>query len=286
MTDNLDLSAIREHYDTLSPLYDRFWGEHLHHGYWTDGESASAAQVRLIRELAAFAGLPRGARVLDVGCGVGGTSVWLARELGCEVLGITLSPVQVALATRRARAAGCGERVRFAEHDANRLALPPQSFDAVWVVECSEHLFDKPRFLQDCARVLRPGGVLALAAWIAHPGPPAHAQFVREVCHAMLCPSLGSMAGYEAWLRAAGFTGVRAREIAHHVAPTWIHAAALLRRPALRTILRVAPPRTRDFAAAFATMRDAYAAGALGYAFFSGRSNHEHAQPSPSPATA
>src|SRR3954468_14084158 len=98
-----DLVAIRDHYDRLSPFYARFWGEHIHHGLWQDGESPAEAQQKLVEELAQRAGIPHATRVLDVGCGMGGSAFWLARELGCSVFGITLSPVQVAIATKRAR---------------------------------------------------------------------------------------------------------------------------------------------------------------------------------------
>jgi tocopherol O-methyltransferase len=270
MADLVELSAIREHYDTLSPLYARLWGEHLHHGYWTDGESPAEAQLKLVEQLVRFGELPSGARVLDVGSGIGGPALWLAGKLGCEVHGITLSPVQVEIARQKARAAGLGHRVHFETHDANQLDFPAQSFDTVWVVECSEHLFDKPQFLRACARVLRPGGVIALAAWTACPATFEHAQLVRDVCRGMLCPALASVADYEAWLQAAGFTGVRAREITRHIAPTWDRAQTLLQRSDVRAVLRGASQRTREFARAFTSIHEAYAVGAMGYAFLRG----------------
>src|SRR5207237_10607476 len=103
---------IREHYDRLAPLYRRFWGDHLHHGYWENGESLHEAQVKLIAKLSAQARIPRGARVLDLGCGFGASSLWLARHFGCSVIGVTLSPVQQAVATREARRQVLAHRVR------------------------------------------------------------------------------------------------------------------------------------------------------------------------------
>lgn len=99
-------NAIRDHYDILAPYYHRFWGDHIHHGFGENGESLPEAQLNLVEKLAACARIPRGARVLDVGCGVGGSALWLGRELGCSVLGITVSGVQVEIARRAAAAAG------------------------------------------------------------------------------------------------------------------------------------------------------------------------------------
>jgi len=79
----VNTNAIRSHYDRLSILYWWLWGEHIHHGFWRNGESPHQAQVRLIEELAERTQIRRGAKVLDVGCGLGGSSFWLAHELGC-----------------------------------------------------------------------------------------------------------------------------------------------------------------------------------------------------------
>ena len=153
----VNTNAIRSHYDRLSLFYWWLWGEHIHHGFWRNGESPDEAQVHLIEELADRARVQRGAKVLDVGCGLGGSSFWLARKLNCSVLGITISPMQKRLAERRARFFGLTNRVCFAVRDANELDFETESFDAIWSVECSEHLFEKERFIRNCARVLRPG---------------------------------------------------------------------------------------------------------------------------------
>jgi cyclopropane fatty-acyl-phospholipid synthase-like methyltransferase len=64
--------------------------------------------VKPVERLAARARIPPGARVLDVGCGLGGSALWLARRLGRAVLDLTISPVQAALARARAQADGLG----------------------------------------------------------------------------------------------------------------------------------------------------------------------------------
>ena len=61
------IDDIRAHYDRLSVHYQRFWGDHIHHGYFEEAEPQAEAQIKLVRRLAEFAGIERGARVLDVG---------------------------------------------------------------------------------------------------------------------------------------------------------------------------------------------------------------------------
>ncbi|KAI1762817.1 S-adenosyl-L-methionine-dependent methyltransferase [Hypoxylon sp. FL1150] len=99
---------IKLHYNVASDYYYSLWGQHIHHGLFrTAGESKEQAQVNLINLLLEISALPPRARVLDVGCGVGGTSRFLARERGCNVTGITISGRQVEIA-RQVTAAEIG----------------------------------------------------------------------------------------------------------------------------------------------------------------------------------
>ena len=265
---------IRRHYDRLSVFYRALWGDHLHHGYWENTESPAEAQIKLIERLAARARIPPGARVLDVGYGLGGSALWLARHLHCSVLGLTISPVQAAMAVDQARAEKLEPRPRFEVADANHLDLPPQIFDAVWIIESSEHLRDKRRFIECCARVLRPGGALALCAWlVADPLPrPEHHRLIAKVCRGMLCPSLASLPDYIAWMRGAGFEAIEAEDITRRVQKTWTLCSTLIRQPALtRLLARLGDPGIRRFIRAFPAIRRAYAERAMSYAMFTAR---------------
>jgi tocopherol O-methyltransferase len=143
--------------------------------------------VNLVARLAERAGVPRSARVLDVACGLGGSALWLARHLDYSVTGITRSPAQAQMASKGARAGKLTERLRFLVLDANHLDLAPESFEVVWVIECSEHLADKARFLASCARLLGSGGRLALCAWVVtERGIAEHRQLIAEACRGML----------------------------------------------------------------------------------------------------
>jgi tocopherol O-methyltransferase len=266
------VDAVRAHYDRLAFCYRIFWGEHIHHGYWEDGESPQTAQVQLVARLAERAAIPHGARVLDVGCGFGGSALWLARQRGCCVTGITISPVQAQRANEQARAEHLTDRVQFLVLDANQLDLSAASFDVVWVIECSEHLVDKPRFIADCARLLRPGGKLALCAWLAADTPrPEQAQLIAQVCQGMLCPSLASLRQYTDWMDAAGFDDVVAEDITQHVQSTWTCCTALLERPEVQAFAWLLDEQTRAFIQAFAAIRLAYAEGTMAYGMFTAR---------------
>jgi MPBQ/MSBQ methyltransferase len=124
------------------------------------------AKAAFVHELARWSGLdqlPPGSRVLDVGCGIGGSARILARDYGLDVLGISISPAQIARATALTPASE--PHCRFAVMDALDLSLAAGSFDAVWSVEACPHMPDKQRYANELLRVLRPGGRLAVADW-------------------------------------------------------------------------------------------------------------------------
>jgi len=76
-----DKHKIIEHYDLVSPYYRSLWGEHLHHGYWIRGdESKEQAQLQLIEHLARLSKVKPGSDILDIGCGLGASSLYLARN--------------------------------------------------------------------------------------------------------------------------------------------------------------------------------------------------------------
>src|SRR5262249_31119668 len=143
--------VIRWHYDLATPFYRLLWGRHIHHGLWDTTESPSVAQQKLTETLAAAARIEGGERVVDLGCGMGGSSIFLAKHRGCRVTGVTLSPVQRSWAACAAAWQGVARTTEFRCVDAEQAVFEPGSIDVLWSVECTEHLFDKPEFFRRAA---------------------------------------------------------------------------------------------------------------------------------------
>src|ERR671932_969619 len=103
-------TQIQQFYDASSGLWEQVWGEHMHHGYYgptgKEKKDRRQAQIDLIEELLSWAGVGQAEQILDVGCGIGGSSLYLAQKFDASVVGITLSPVQASRATERAQEAG------------------------------------------------------------------------------------------------------------------------------------------------------------------------------------
>src|SRR5262249_19187690 len=115
------------------------------------------------RILADLANIVPGSRVLDAGCGLGGTSLWLAEKRKVEVVGIAIGDDQIRFATKEANRRAITGSARFLVADFNAMPFPGHSFDVVWAQESLCHSKDKAVFFREAARVLRPDGCIVLA---------------------------------------------------------------------------------------------------------------------------
>ena len=122
--------------------------------------------VEATRELVKMAGFGSGLRILDVGCGLGGSARFLAAEYGCRAAGVDLTESYVEAARRLTAEVGLGAQVEYHLGDATALLFPEGSFEGILLQHCTMNVPDKGRLFAECARVLRPGGVLALHEWV------------------------------------------------------------------------------------------------------------------------
>jgi tocopherol O-methyltransferase len=136
----------------------------MHAGLWPAGvQSHAAALATLNRTLVARTAIAEGQRVFDAGCGAGSCALWLAQHCKVQVLGVTLLPHQAQQARRAAERLGLHPRASFACLDYADSGLPDGIFDVVWAVESLCHAPCSRAFLQEAARLLRPGGRLIIA---------------------------------------------------------------------------------------------------------------------------
>jgi len=256
--DSFTRKDIGDHYDQFAWAYSRYWGDHIHHGLFLNGEEdAQRAQEMMVRHCAARAELRAGMRVADVGCGHGITAAFLAREYSCHVLGLTISRKQVKLAKKNC--ASLDGQVRFELADAEAYAFAPSSFDVVWNMESSEHFFEKAAYLRRAADALKPGGKLMLAAWAGS----MQNELVRNIAQIFLCPELWTADQYVREIEAAGMKIVSREQLAAEVARTWEISAEQVRNS--RALLAVLPAAFRQFARGIDLIREGYRTGQFAY---------------------
>ncbi|MEV6315560.1 methyltransferase domain-containing protein [Streptomyces sp. NPDC051776] len=219
-------------YNDLSGLLTELFGGSLHEGYWRspdDPATMAEASRQLTDLLTEKLQVKPGDRVLDLGCGSGAPSIRLARTTGAQVVGITNSAVQIEAAVRNGQEAGLGDRVSFICADATVLDFEAESFDAVLMIESIFHLPDRLGALREVARVLRPGGRVALTDLLdLDPAPAPMEQAVgdlaehsREQGHAALVAKPVRLEEYSSLLEQAGLVLVERNDVTEHtVAPT------------------------------------------------------------------
>ena len=167
---------IAHHYDIGNSLYEMFLDDGLFYScayFENDDDSLEAAQRAKCRLIAAKLSLAPGQKILDIGCGWGGLAIYLASVENVDVLGVTLSKEQHALAQKRAQAAGVADRVRFELRDYREL---DQKFDRIVSVGMFEHV-GVPRYNEFFSKVdsLLPDDGVMLLHSIGHMSPPSTA---------------------------------------------------------------------------------------------------------------
>lgn len=222
----LDTDDVADIYDELIEVYEREWERQghraLHLGYYDDDHREhDEAAVNTMRVLAEAAGIEPDDRVLNVGCGAGSDSVFLARAHGVDVVGVNISESQLSLARDHARDAGIADRTAFRFDDFHELStVEDGSMDVYWGLEALSHSDDLSRALDQARRVLTEGGRLALADLFTRAGE--HSRSEREQLRTLedgLGVRLAPIHDLKRALAEAGFENVSVRDATAAVEP-------------------------------------------------------------------
>ncbi|MEZ5873238.1 MAG: methyltransferase domain-containing protein [Nitratireductor sp.] len=188
-----------EYDDTAIRFLEALWGE----GYLSPGGPDEVRRIVDGTDLT-------GKNVLDIGCGSGGITLFLAREYGpAHITGFDVEQPVIDAASRRAKAEGLADRVSFLKGYPGPLPFQPSQFDIVFSKDALIHVSDKESLFADLFRILKPGGVFVASDWLtSHDGEPSRE--MRDYLAAEgLSFGMASPSRYEAAMRKAGFTDVR-----------------------------------------------------------------------------
>lgn len=283
---------------SVSSLYDKwtnerllefYWGEHLHAGYYGDPpvkKDFIAAKIDMIDEMIKWGiAAPTTTffkrleltensdsgkvKILDVGCGIGGSTRHLAKRWPktSDVTGITISEAQAKHAASLARSQRV-DNAMFLECDAHDLPFSDGSFEIVWAVESEHYMPNKEHFIREMVRVLKPGGVLIIAAWNVRdtqtaPLSDSERNIVQFLLDEWCMTDFISIQEYVDLYKRNGLVEVLSDDWAVSTQPSWRHAVTVaLQDP--RGWMRAKPYQLWGLA------RDAYTILRLGGAFRKG----------------
>jgi len=235
------VDTTRDYYDSSDAdnFYFHVWGgEDIHVGiYESDEEPIRDASHRTVRRMLDALNLTPDSRVLDIGSGYGGSARVIAREIGCHVTALNLSPVQNRRAREMNAEQGLDRLIDVIDGSFEELPFPDASYDVVWCQDSILHSAKRDIVFREVDRVLRPGGEFIFT------DPMQQAAVDPDVLAPVLArihlPSMGSVAKYERYARELGWTTVALERMPDAIAKHYgsVHRELTARRSELARLV-------------------------------------------------
>ena len=219
---------IIQYYRECNNAYRDAWSldknMQLNLGLWKDGcKSLSQALNHLNREVAEKAEISKNHHVLDAGCGVGGTAIFLGQNYGCKVKGITLSPEQAKRANENAKKFKLQDQCSFEVMDFMNTGYPDEQFDIILGIESICYAEPKIDFLREAKRLLKPGGRLVLAENLqakADLNQQEYKILYEDAFHGCQVQSLDTAEQYQSNLSKVGFQSIQCLDYTEFIRPS------------------------------------------------------------------
>ena len=278
--------GIAKFYDESSAIWLDVWGEDMHHGYYPKGVKVDhkEAQIDMIDRSLNWAygssTKPVPTSMVDVGCGVGGSSRHITRkyETITKARGISLSPYQIERAKEFTKAQGLEEKVEYLVDDATNMKFSDNEFDLTWSMESGEHMPDKEVFFRELFRVTAPGGRIIIVTWCHRELTegeteltPKEKKLLGKINDAYYLPEWVAPSEYYRIANKLGLEEIRTDDWSDFIAPFW---PAVFRSSLVpRNFIRLLRTGKTTFKGAVATlwMLRGFQKGLVKFALITGR---------------
>jgi ubiquinone/menaquinone biosynthesis C-methylase UbiE len=220
-----DIEAIKKYYSDTQFEYKLIWNWRikatpaLHFGFYDEKATKHAQAVNRANEaLAEWAGIEKGARIIDAGCGLGHSAIWLSQHYNATVTGITVVPKQVeTIQTNLSKNPVPG--VDFLLGNYLEMPFEDNSVDVVWAFESVCHAANKIDFYKEAYRVLKPGGKIVMAEYLRNGRPMEQGKetMLAEIFTRWAIPDLDTLAEHAFNARKAGFIAFSNNDVTKNV---------------------------------------------------------------------
>jgi len=222
------INKVLDYYKSTNFDYEHFWSGKralaLHFGYFDNRTTKHEdSLLRLNEVLAGLADIHAHDIVLDAGCGYGGSSIWLAENVGCKAVGMTVVPYQVEKAKSHASKSPAVGKLRFVQSDYAHTGLPDESFSVVWGVESIVHCDNKKTLIQEAYRLLKPGGRLIISEYMLREKPKLSKEEHKTLepwLKGWAMPDLLTPSQYKRLMSDAGFKKIKIHDLSENVEPS------------------------------------------------------------------
>lgn len=222
------IDNVKKYYDSTVIDYKILWTGSkdlaMHFGYYDKNIKTHRESLLKMNEvLAQHVSISRKDRVLDAGCGYGGSAIWLAKNIGCEVVGVTVVPYQIREAEKFARRYKISDRVRFQLEDYTHTSFPDNSFSVVWGLESIVHAQNKKDFINEAFRLLKIKGRILVSEYMLRENPTLsddERSTISPWLKGWAMPSLLTPGKYKSLLAHAGFQKVQVHDLTANVKPS------------------------------------------------------------------
>lgn len=216
---------IAAYYNQTQNHYKRWWklerAMALHYGLWFEETSSFVEALHNTNVfMADLAQIKSGDRVLDAGCGVGGSAIYLASEMNAKVTGISLSELQIETAKQNASKTASDYNTSFLLRDYCKTGFDAQSFDVIWACESSSSTPDKTKMLAEWTRLLKPGGKLIILDFFRTEAPYKDTGLLEEWSKLWAMSPLVTAQDLEAEIYSAGLNISIVEDLSRQVVPT------------------------------------------------------------------
>lgn len=194
----------------------------LHHGLYDEhNKKYSDAVINMNRFLSGVACIKSNDKILDAGCGIGDSTIWLAKNFGVSVIGVDINKNRIKIAAKTAKEEGIHHQVKFLVSDFLNNPLPDNYFDVIWGIESVCYVKDKRLFFAEANRMLKTEGRIIITEGFLKSDPGVHEK--REVDKLLFkCGELSFLKADEIlkMFEELGFKNLKYKDLTNNIMPS------------------------------------------------------------------